>query len=672
MKLSKRELSLENGMTKEWIITNGIGGYSSGTVIGANTRKYHGLLVAPLSPPAKRHLIFSKIDESICIENKTHNLATNFCKNYILEGYKHLDAFSKEYIPEFNFKLDDIKITKKICMVYGHNTVVVQYTVQNGKKEATLKLAPIINFRDFHSVNENHQFDLTQKIKNTKVKLEMENKTAYMFLSHGNYIEHSNDVFQNMYYFKEEERGFYPLEDLAVPGRYEVLIKPKEKKVITFIASLESKIEEIDSNEVIKKEIKRLKNIVDNSDLIKKKTRYSKKELEYNEFINDLVLATDNFIISRNKLNSIIAGFPWFLDWGRDTLISFEGLLLITKRYDLARNVLLFFTKDIKSGLVPNGYSEHENKPLYNSADSSLLLFEQVNKYLKHTKDYDFIKENIYSKLKNIIECYSNGIDLDNNNIHFEKSGLLRSGTKQTQNTWMDAKIGDYAVTPRNGVNVELNALWYNALKTLENLADKFGEEKLSNTYRKLATKHRKAFEENFYNKKKKALYDCLGDEKIRPNQLFSISTTYPVIKPSSDIGKAIFKTVTDKLLNRYGLQTLAKGEENYTDTYYGDSVKRDMSYHQGITWVWLLGLYFDAFTNMKTDEKDRLKKEKLSIEYSAFLQNVYSTFKREINEEDAIGSISELYDSKAPFRAGGAFAQAWSIAEVLRIVVKV
>lgn len=262
------------------------------------------------------------------------------------------------------------------------------------------------------------------------------------------------------------------------------------------------------------------------------------------------------------------------------------------------------------------------------------------------------------------------GIDLDNNNIYIDKDGLLSSGTETTQNTWMDAKIDNFAVTPRNGKVVELNALWYNALKTLENLANKFDEKSLADNYKKIAAKHQKEFQNQFYNKKKKSLYDVIGDDKIRPNQLFSISTTYPVIKPSSEIGKTIFKTCTTKLLTKYGLRTLAKGEEPHIPYYQGNARERDMAYHQGVVWVWLIGLYHDALKNIINDEKDRLEKEKLLIEYEKLIKNVYSSFKIEVYDV-GIGSISELYNSQMPFIAGGTFAQAWSVSEVLKILSK-
>ena len=676
MKISKKQIDLKGCLDKEWIITNGTGGFASSSVLGANTRRYHGLLVAPLMPPARRHLIISKLDESIMVEGEEYNLFTNVCKNFISNGYKYLESFEKDYLPVFTYKVNDLKIVKTISMIYGENTVVVQYKIKNGKNEAKLKLAPIVNFRDFHHMNTNHEYSLNQQIQDRKVKLEIDGKhefPVYISVNDGEYIKHENDTFWNMFYLKEEERGFYPEENLLVPGRFEVILKPRESKEITFVASLNENIENINANDVINNEIERLEKIINSTGYLKEKSKLTKQEKEYNDFIKSLIISSDSFVINRPDFgtHSVIAGYPWFLDWGRDTLIAYEGLFLLTKRFDLAKEILLTFTRDLKYGLVPNGYSESDNKPLYNSADASLLLFEQVNKFLQYTKDYDFIKENIYESLKDIVENYSKGIDLEDNNIYIAEDMLLSSGTETTQNTWMDAKIGDFAVTPRNGKVVELNSLWYNALKTLENLASKFEDKDVENRCRKVASKHQKSFGEQFYNKKKKSLYDVIGDDKIRPNQLFSISCTYPVIKPSSEIGKAIFKTVTTKLLTKYGLRTLAKGENGYIPYYEGDPVKRDMSYHQGIVWVWPIGLYHDAFKNIIDDEKDRLEKEKLKIEYEKFIKSVYSCFKTEINAEEGIGSISEVYSSQAPFKPGGTFAQAWSISEVFKIITK-
>ncbi len=675
MKLNKEELDLKEGIKKEWIITNGLGGFCSSTVLGANTRKYHGLLVAPLSPPAKRYVLISKLDESIEFGNEKYNLFTNLCKNYVSEGFKYLEEFEKIYIPEFTYRVKEVEIKKRISMVYGRNTVVVVYNIKNGNEKAKLTLAPIVNFRDFHTMSTKHEFELKQKIDKSKVRVEVDGNgsdSIYMYINGANYIEHHNDTFRNMYYIKEDERGFYPEENLVVTGRYEIDIEPNEEKVITFIGSLEENIEQIDGEKVIENEIKRLEKIIDDSNLLNNSTKPKKEDLIKNEIIKDLIIASDSFVIYRPTFgtHSMLAGFPWFLDWGRDTLIAYEGIFLIQKRFDIAKELLLTFTRDIKFGLVPNGYSDYDNRPLYNSVDSALLLFEQVNKYIEYTNDYDFIKNNIFDKLLDIITNYSKGIDLYDNNIYIDSDNLLVSGTENTQNTWMDAKIGDFAVTPRNGKAVEINALWYNALKTLEDLAKKFDEKEIAEKCSIASKKHKLSFNKKFYNEKNKCLYDVLGDEKIRPNQLFALSLTYPVMTLTNEKARNVFYTCRDKLLTRYGLRTLSKEDKNYIAIYEGDPFKRDMSYHQGITWVWLLGLYNDALLNLIKSTKEAKIKKELQQDYDKFKINVYNTFKKEIYKEDCIGSISELYNSRPPYKPGGTFSQAWSVSEVLKIIL--
>ena len=667
MEYAKDKMSLEEGIKREWIITNGLGGYCSSTIIGANTRKYHGLLVAPLTPPARRHLILSKLDESIQTDGKKYNLYTNMCKNYISDGYKYLQSFKKDYIPVFEYEVAGINIKKSICMEYRKNTVVLVYEIKNNDKDSILTLAPIMNLRDFHTVTANYEFDLRQNINKNKVKIVINRQSEtpiYMNLTNGKYIKHENDKFNNMYYIEEEKRGMAAEENLIVPGRYEIELAPNEEKTITFVCSLEENIEEIDGKEIIKKEISRINKLIDKSNLLNS---------ENEELVKKSIIASDNFVVYRPSfaLYTIIAGYPWFLDWGRDSLISFEGLLLLSNRYEIAKEVLLTYIRDIKFGLVPNGYSGYDNRPLYNSADASLLLFEQVKKFLNYTKDYNFVEKNIYRSLIKVIESYINGINHDNNNIWLDKDGLLVAGTEHTQNTWMDAKVGEYCVTPRNGKAVEINAMWYNALKIAEELTELYGTKEQEKKYNELAEKCKKSFTEKFYNKRRKCLYDVIGDSKIRPNQLFAISLTYQVIEPNSEIATEMFETVTKKLLNDYGLKTLAKGEPFYKEVYEGDVLKRDMSYHQGITWPWLLGIYSDAYRNRIKAEKNAKVKNELKKQYENFRENVKQTFIKEMNENSTVGSISELYDSKKPYLAKGAFAQAWSVSEIFKIILQ-
>ena len=475
MKYTNEDINLENGIQKEWIITNGIGGFASSTIIGANTRKYHGLLIAPLTPPARRYLILSKVDESIEIGGKQYNLYTNIGKNYITKGYEYQTSFEKEEIPTLKYKISDVEITKQICMKYGENTVGILYKIKNGKQPTKLTLAPLMNFRDFHSMSTNHEFKIRQENKGTKLKVIIDNmiqNPIYIKVSEGIYIPHNNDIFRNMFYIEEQKRGFYPEENHAVVGRYEIEIKPNEEKEISFVCSLEENIDELDVKKLIIKEKQRISKILEKTEIdFSEKQDKTEDEEKRQELIKNLVISADTFIAYRPsfRLHTIIAGYPWFLDWGRDSLISFEGLLLKTKRYDIAKEVLKTMMRDIKYGLVPNGYSGFDSRPLYNSVDASLLLFEQIQKYLEYTKDQEFIKE-IFEKLEIIIENYKKGIDIDNNNIYLDTDHLIVSGTENTQNTWMDAKVDGVAVTPRNGKAVEINSMWYNSLKIMENI----------------------------------------------------------------------------------------------------------------------------------------------------------------------------------------------------------
>ena len=677
MIFTKENLTLEEGLNKEWLITNGIGGYASSTIIGINTRKYHGLLIAPLTPPARRFLILSKLDEALEIEGKEYNFYSNICQNYISKGFEYQEKFEKVEIPIFSYKIEDILIEKSICMEYGKNTVGVLYNIKNGNKDVTLKLTPVINYRDFHTMNTDHNFKLRQDINKNKIKMVIDENSwtpIYMKTSEGTYQNYENNIFSHMFYIEEEKRGFYPEENHIVPGTFQIKINKNEEKKISFICSLEDNIDEIDVEDLIQNEKNRLDKVFKESGQIQEDRNLEKKEeLKKQEIMKLFSIAIDNFIVYRPSfgLHTIIAGYPWFLDWGRDTLIAFEGLCLKTKKYEIAKEILLTMIRDIKYGLVPNGYSGFDNRPLYNSVDSSLLLFEQIQKYLEYTNDEKFIKEKLYNKLENIINNYVQGIDLDNNNIYLDKDYLISSGTKDTQNTWMDAKYAGIAVTPRNGKAVEINSLWYNALKIMEELTKKFGKKLEAKKYKELADKCKKSFVAKFYNKRRKCLFDVLGDNKIRPNQLFALSLSYPIINPASEEAKEIIETVEKKLLNKYGLKTLAKGEENYVEVYEGDGFRRDFSYHQGITWPWLLGLYYNSLKNIESVQKTKKAKNEIQEKIEKFKQNIYKTFEKEITQTGCIGSISELYDSKRPFLPKGAIAQAWSVAEIYRIIAE-
>ena len=673
-KIGKEGLNLENGLKKEWLITNGLGGYASSTIIGCNTRKYHGLLIAPFVAPGRRRLILSKVDESIEIDGVKHNLYTNMANNYISDGYKYEESFEKDYIPIFTYNVEGIEIKKLICMEHGKNTVCILYRIKTNDKKAKLTLAPVMNNRDFHQMNTNHIFKVKQKVNKQKVVIILDDQAEnpiYLNTNDGRYIEHYSDMFYNMYYLEEEKRGFYPEENLVVPGRYEIDLEENEEREVSFVCSLEDNIDELDVKKVINDEIIRIRKQVISSGLydLKQEGRYNDR---YKELIQEYIVATDNFIVFRPnfRLHTIIAGYPWFLDWARDSLISFEGLLLIPKRYEIAKEVILTLVRDIKFGLVPNGYSGFDLRPLYNSSDASLLLFEAIYKFYKYTNNLTFIK-GIYARLKAIIKAYAEGIDIEDNNIYLDEDNLIVAGTPSTQNTWMDAKYGNIAFTPRNGKAVEINALWYNALRIMQEFAGLCNDREEINSYKDMAEFTQISFNNKFYNKKRKCLYDVIGDSKIRPNQLFSLSLSYPVIEPDSEIARNIINVVDKKLLTSHGLRTLAKGEPGYVDVYEGDAFKRDASYHQGPAWPWLLGLYYDALKNMIKVETNKARKTALSNKLEKFCQTTQDNFLVAVDSDGIIGSIGEIYDTKEPFASKGAPAQAWSVAEVARIILR-
>ena len=467
----------------------------------------------------------------------------------------------------------------------------------------------------------------------------------------------------------------YNREEMAEIGReqgFYFIETSNEDKYITFVCSLEQNIEEINAKDLINKEIVRLSTLIYNTDLLDEKKKES-KDVDYINLVKNFVIATDNFVVYRPSfaLYTLIAGYPWFLDWGRDSLISFEGILLKTRRYAAAKEVLLTCIRDMKYGLVPNGYSGYDSRPLYNSVDASLLLFEQVKKFLTYTNEYEWIREYIYPSLVKIMNAYQERIDIDGNNIYMDEDYLISSGTENIQNTWMDAKIGDFVVTPRNGKAVEVNSLWYNALKIMEELTTLLRGKEEAKRYEELAKKCKTSFNDKFYNKKRKSLYDVLGDSKIRPNQLFALSLSYPVIDANSDIAKEMLDTVEKKLLTPYGLRTLAKGEAGYREKYEGDMIKRDMSYHQGVIWPWLLGLYYDSLRNMLKVEKNKQEKKKIETKIIEFKNKIKETFVKEMNYGKTVGNICELYDTDGKkYREQGTIAQAWSVAEIFRIIL--
>jgi predicted glycogen debranching enzyme len=378
-------------------------------------------------------------------------------------------------------------------------------------------------------------------------------------------------------------------------------------------------------------------------------------------FVQQLALAADSFQITRaDRSSSVIAGYHWFTDWGRDTMISLPGLTLTTRRFDLARNILLSFLKCCDQGMLPNRFPDRNGALEFNSVDATLWLFHAVHEYLKATNDLAFIRSEAYSKLEEVMEWYKKGtrygIRMDT------MDGLLSAGVSGVQLTWMDAKIGDWVVTPRQGKAVEINALWYNAMRVMESLSRQLNEVERASSYQQLADRIQQSFEHVFWNARAGCLYDCIqdtvADARIRPNQIFAVSLPFALLPPEK--AKAVVQVVAEKLLTPYGLRSLASEDPQYRRVYAGNPYERDSAYHQGAVWAWLIGPFVDAYLNVHGESEGTCR----------YLESLLDGFKRHMSQA-MLGSISEIFDADPPHAPKGCTAQAWSVAEVLRVVQK-
>ncbi len=639
--------SFERGIEKEWLVTNGQGSYASSTLIGANTRKYHGLLVAALGSCGQRNLFLAKLDERFETEGQTYNLATNQTVWGVTEfGYIHLQAAVFDFLPTFTISFADVTIYKKVFMVYGENTTVVIYHIQNGAAPALLRLFPLVNCRDFHGIVRQGQvyFQQVTISYGTMVKTAPEKPTLHLVCSDGAYLE-KEDWYLKMFYREEKERGFEAVEDHYIPGHFEVKIAAREEKIVTFIATMEE-VYTLDGLALLQLENKRHQQLINQAGITDK-------------FAASLVLAADAFIIQRqfNGGKNIIAGYPWFNEWGRDAMIALPGLTLVTKRFAEAKEILTLYARYCKNGLLPNVlFSNAGKEPWYNTVDASLWFFQAAYKYLQYTADYQFIRKEIYPVLKEIVSNYIQGTSYG---IKMADDGLIVAGSSKIQLTWMDAKVGGWVVTPRHGKAVEINALWYNALNILKELAHLFGEEPF---YPGLPEKVKKNFNREFWFAEGGYLYDVVNaegkDVSLRPNQVIALSLPYTMLDPGR--GQSIIQKVWSELYTAYGLRSLSPKDPAYQGVYEGDERQRDSAYHQGTVWSWLIGPFITAFR--KVNNYSAASKRQAY----GFIQ----PFKDHLREY-GIGYISEIFDGNEPLIPRGCIAQAWGVAEVLRAYVE-
>lgn len=634
---------------REWLETNGIGGYASSTIVGLNTRRYHGLLVGATRPPLGRMVLLSKLEETVVIGGRRYELSTNRYPGAIYPaGYELLKEFRLDPFPTFLYEVEHAVIEKRVFLVHGHNTVVVEYDYRASDRGShagvTFELRPLIAFRDYHSTMRwNDALDPAFGMEGDRVTLTPYQGVPALHIAFGQaQIEKVGDWYYNFEREVEFERGFYDNEDLFNPLVAKYSLVPEAS--VAVIASLESH-EAAESADLRRGEIKR------RADL-------ERSSPHADPLIVSLTAAANQFIVSRGDLDTIIAGYHWFGDWGRDTMIALPGLTLSTDRAEVARRILGTFARHVDRGMLPNRFPDDGANPEYNTVDAALWMFEAAQAYVNHTSDWSFVEKDLYDALAGIIDWYQRGTRFG---IRVDVDGLVQAGEAGSQLTWMDAKVGDVVATPRQGKPVEIQALWYNALRIMEGFAGRFGKASEAASYATRADLVRRSFNDSFWYADGGYLYDVIDEEKrdasLRPNQIFAVSLSHAMLE--SIRAEAVVGTVERELLTPRGLRSLAPSAANYRGRYQGDAATRDMTYHQGTVWPWLAGPFFTAWLKVHgSDENSRAAVRAWLTQFEEHLRDA------------GLGQVSEIFDGDAPFEARGCIAQAWSVAELLRVAV--
>jgi predicted glycogen debranching enzyme len=639
--LKPRISDFQTSSSQEWLETNGLGGWASSSVSGANTRNYHGLFVSAIKPPVDRAVLLSKLEENILVGKSRYELSTNqFPGKIAAEGLQYLTKFSKDIFPVFQYNVGNIEIKKTIAAIYQEDLVVVTYEVAKADSEFILELKPFVAFRDYHSLSKaNDHINKVAEFGNglLKIKPYPEYPSLFIYVN-DSFFKYDPAWFNNFEYKQEQERGLRFSEDLFSYGNFSVKLKEGSRVSIVISTSENSST---DAFFLLGKEKARREHLI--------------QDLPVKDSLSRILsLAADQFLVKRGEdLRTIIAGYHWFGDWGRDTMISLPGICLVNGRYEEAAKILKAFSLFIDKGMIPNRFPDQGEHPEYNTSDATLWYFVAIKKYLDYTDDEAFVINELLPGLYNIIEWHDKGTRY---NIRIEEDGLLYGGEHGSQLTWMDAKVGDWVVTPRIGKAVEINALWYNALCIMIELTRRERKIKESHLFQQRAEKVKEAFLATFLNKEKGYLYDYVNgqekDSSFRPNQIFAMSLPYPLLE--NDLSLSILKMIEDKLLSPYGLRSLAQDDPKYIGYYKGDQLSRDGAYHQGTVWSWLLGPYITSKIRLEGEEGKQTVLKLLT----KFETHFY---------EAGIGTVSEIFDAEPPFVPKGCIAQAWGVAEVLR-----
>lgn len=640
------------GVQKEWVLTNGIGGYAGSSVTGAHARKHHGYLIASLHPPVERFVILSKINECLIrssgkIDFTVEQYLADDGSTAYRKGIEYLNSFTYDGLVHFTTKAPEFTMTKTLAFEHGKNTISISYDIQNDGESATLVLTPLFNYRVHHEAStiDTLKFDTTYEQPEIRL-VPQQNKdvTIRLFTDDGTVVPCEEKYTTGMQLQKELDVESDALDDNYTPYQIEFPLDAGCRKKISIVCTIED-VYEKDAFATAAAEMARF-------DALEKKAGY------HDELAETLTIAADHFLAYRQStgLMTVLAGLPWFTDWGRDTMIALTGLTLSTGRYQDARDILTTFARYVHHGMVPNMFPDEGTAPLYNTADASMWYFYAVGKYLDYTgtpEDYAFVQETIYPKLKEIIAAYEHGTDFS---IYMEEDGLIHAGSGLDQVTWMDVRVGDWVATPRHGKPVEINALWYHALCLMEEWATRFGED--GSHYAALAAHAKESFAKEFWNEKDGCLYDVVdgleGDATLRPNQIYAVSLPHRML--DADKEKEIVDKVYEKLYAKTGLRSLSPDDKEYHPTYEGCLDKRDHAYHQGTSWGFLLGGFLTAYVHVYGTSKEVIKQADAMLDAT-----------REQFYHGCIGSIAEIFDGDEPHTSRGCYAQAWSVGEILR-----
>lgn len=651
--------TFKEGIKREWAVTNGIGGYAGSSMIGAHSRTHQGYLIASLHAPIERYLVFSKINETVTVGTKTVSFETSqhraSGKTVYAEGQKFLTSFIYDGSVHYAYETDNFSFKKHITLKRNANVCAVAYELTAGDSDCTFTLTPLFNYREhsesstpdtlkFETFTEDRAFYLVPE-KNKDIAIRFQT-------SEGTFSERETvyDIDMQLQIEVDLETDgldchYCPVDlSIAVPAN-----TTKKVSILCSIGDVNERPAPVSATEAFS--------------ILEENARCHAELFEKagyrDSFANQLVLASDQFLTYREstKMMTVLAGLPWFTDWGRDTMIAFTGLTLCTKRFKEAEEILLTFARYIRHGIVPNMFPDDNMPPLYNTVDASLWYFYAVYQYLHYNLAAEaeaFVKEQIFPHLKEIVSAYEKGTDFS---IYMEDDGLIHAGSGLDQITWMDVRVGDWVATPRHGKPVEINALWYNALRIMESLCEKFDED--ASAYRARANQVKESFNAKFWDSANQCLFDVVDgdepDDHIRPNQIYAVSLPFSLLPEEQE--KSVVALVEKELFVGCGLRSLAPDHPDYHGIYCGALAKRDAAYHQGTAWGFLLGGFFSAYM-------------KVNHHSSSAAENVVRMLepvRKHLTDSGCIGSISEIFDGDAPHNPRGCYAQAWSVGEVLR-----